>query len=244
MRRIWIVVLATVAVTVVACSGPAETREQREQAVIAEATQLVAEKKFSEARVRLSSVTDSAQISDLLTQATEGQRQQEAERLVKVALEAVASIQSDLDALGASDVASIDGVSRTLVTFQRAESFLNSNSSSSFDDAGKALRASVRSSLARKQSSLFPLMRSTYAKDLAQTFWENDVEVIVSGSGNRKIRFIAAMFAANRNIASGQQAGGPMLRKLRFSRSQYEWYRGSEYTFYDLNPGPDSQVPD
>lgn len=232
------------AATLIACSESPEARQQREQAAIVEATQLLAEKKFSEATTKLTGLTDSTQVTDLRRQATEGTRKAEAERRAAEAAAEAMAIKSRLEGLSVSDLDSMDDVNRALAAFRSAEGYLNRNDADDMDEAGKALRASIRTTLSRKQSALFPKMRSTYARHLAQTLWENDVEVVASGGGNKRIRFIAGMFAANRNIASAQNAAAPMLRDLRFSRSQYEWYRGSEYTYYDMDPEADGHVPE
>lgn len=102
--------------------------------------------------------------------------------------------------------------------------------------------ASLRQMLVAKQSSGFPVLRRGYGQVVGRAVWEQDVEVVVQGNGGRTIRFIAGMFAANRNVASAQQNARSHLEKLRFGRSQYEWYRGSEHPYYTLETPPDGAV--
>lgn len=227
-----------------ACSESPEARRQREQRTLAEATSLVAAGKFADANTKLAGVSETREVTALRRKATEGVQKQEEDRRAREAAAEADAIKARLAELSVSNVTSMDGVRTTLATFGAAENYLRSHSAESLANPAKAVRAEFRMALSRKQAALFPAMRGAYAKHLAQTLWENDVEVIASGSGNKRIRFIAGMFAANRNIATAQQAAGSMLRDLRFTRSQYEWYRGSEYTYYDLEPEADAHVPD
>lgn len=105
-----------------------------------------------------------------------------------------------------------------------------------------AARTTLRDALTARQRAVFPALRAAYGAILDRLMWERDVDVIVQGNGSRTIRFVAAMFAANRNIASSQRAAGPNLDKLRFSRSQYEWYAGSQATYYTLETPSDDEV--
>lgn len=100
----------------------------------------------------------------------------------------------------------------------------------------------LRRALITKQTAVFPVLRRGYGTVVGRAMWEQDVEIIVQGGGSRTIRFIAGMFAANRNIASAQSTALPHIQKLRFGRSQYEWYRGSQYQYYSLETPSDATV--
>ncbi|HAJ04142.1 MAG TPA: hypothetical protein DCL55_13045 [Brevundimonas sp.] len=100
----------------------------------------------------------------------------------------------------------------------------------------------LRRALISKQATVFPVLRRGYGTLVGRAVWEQDVEIVVEGGGGRTIRFIAGMFAANRNIASAQQSALPHIQKLRFGRSQYEWYRGSRYQYYSLETPTDRAV--
>jgi hypothetical protein len=65
--------------------------------------------------------------------------------------------------------------------------------------------------------------------------WEDNIDVAATGSRNSTLRMTGGMFAANRAIAQMQRDIQETLTMLRFKRAMYEWYRGSEYTYYDLS---------
>lgn len=102
--------------------------------------------------------------------------------------------------------------------------------------------AALRQALVAKQTQILPVLRRGYGEVVGRAVWEQDVEIIVQGNQGRTIRFIAGMFAANRNVASAQSNALPNIQKLRFGRSQYEWYRGSEYQYYSLETPSDGAV--
>lgn len=108
--------------------------------------------------------------------------------------------------------------------------------------AAASSMTNLRRALIAKQTAIFPVLRRGYGTVVGRAMWEQDVEIIVQGGGSRTIRFIAGMFAANRNIASAQSTALPHIQKLRFSRSQYEWYRGSRYQYYTLETPSDGTV--
>ena len=108
--------------------------------------------------------------------------------------------------------------------------------------AAEAARVRLRQTVSERQRIVFPVLRRGYGAILRQVLWEQDTEVIVQGSGAKTLRFIAGMFAANRNIASAQTGARPNAEKLRFNRTQYEWYRGSEYSYYAMTVPSDGTV--
>ncbi len=111
------------------------------------------------------------------------------------------------------------------------------------DDAEvRPLMNKLRQTLSQKQIAAFPHMRSGYGTIKDAAVWENDMDITVQGGGNRTIRFIAGIFAANRNIAEFERTVRPMLSQLRYKRTQYEWYRGSEYTYYTLETPADGEI--
>ncbi len=125
---------------------------------------------------------------------------------------------------------------------------------STLDDAAKALRdgakfasdpearqamATLRRTMVQKQTAAFPAMRAGYGAIKDQAVWENDMDINVQG---RTIRFTAGMFAANRNIASIQNAAQEVLYRLRFRNSRYEWYRGSDWQGYTMETPGDAEI--
>jgi hypothetical protein len=126
------------------------------------------------------------------------------------------------------------------------------------DDAAKTLEASresgdnpevktaaerLRSRLIAKQRVALPVMRAAYAAIKDEALWEADTDVAVRGAGNRTLRMVSAIFAANRNIAQVQRQIGDTLYMLRFARAEYKWYRESrDTTFYTLETPTDGEV--
>lgn len=102
--------------------------------------------------------------------------------------------------------------------------------------------ARLRDALVSRQRKDFPILRKAYGEILGRAAWEQDIEVTVQGTGNKTIRFIGGTFAANRNVASAQAVAQPNVDKLRFGRTQYEWYRGSEGQTYTLTTPSDGAV--
>lgn len=109
-------------------------------------------------------------------------------------------------------------------------------------DAKKA-RAELRNAIAMKQRSLFPVLRNAYAKITGQAMWDQDIDVRVGGPGNQTVTWTGGLFAARANIASAEETAAPILSKLRFTHSRYEWARGVGETYiYPLGSPADAAV--
>jgi len=108
--------------------------------------------------------------------------------------------------------------------------------------ADKALRERFRKLVSAEQVRRFPALRAAQARIFDKGMWEADVDVAATGAGNSNLRLTGGMFAANRNIKEGVEALSDTLGLLRFRRATFEWYRGSENTYYDLKPLADSVV--
>lgn len=131
---------------------------------------------------------------------------------------------------------------RTVQAFEEAARQIEEGAEFEGHNGAADARRRLRDALVARQRALFPILRAAYGSILDRLMWERDVDVIVQGSGNRAIRFVAAIYAANRNIASSQRAARPNLVKLRFARAQYEWYQGSDSTYYTLETPRDDEV--
>lgn len=107
------------------------------------------------------------------------------------------------------------------------------------DAGGEARRQKLKGLISKAQKQRFPVLRRAQAKIFNDIMWENDVTVAPVGSG---IRLTGGMFAANRNIANAMKALRETADILRYRRITFEWYRGSESTYYDLKPLPDGEV--
>lgn len=133
-------------------------------------------------------------------------------------------------------------INLNLQTLDTAARLLEKGEAHSSQQEVREAMTKLRSTMIQKQIAAFPAMRAGYGRIKGKAVWENDMEITVQGGGNRTIRFIAGMFAANRNIAQFEQDVRSPLSQMRFRRTQYEWYRGSEYTYYTLEVPQDSEV--
>lgn len=96
----------------------------------------------------------------------------------------------------------------------------------------------LNQTLVRKQKEMLPLMRAATVKDMANKLWEDNIEVVGSGTGSRKITFIGALFASNKNISTFYRELSPDLNLLRFQRMGFKWIPSADESYYDLeNPG-------
>ncbi|WP_045319354.1 hypothetical protein [Brevundimonas sp. BAL450] len=133
-------------------------------------------------------------------------------------------------------------INLNLETLNTAARLLRDGEAFASDPQVREAMAELRRTMVQKQTAAFPAMRAGYGAIKDQAVWENDMDIIVQGGGNRTIRFIAGIFAANRNIARFEESVRPVLSPMRFRRSQYEWYRGSEYTYYTLETPDDAEI--
>lgn len=110
--------------------------------------------------------------------------------------------------------------------------------------ADYADESSFRKKLAQVQANRFPKLRKQFGEITNKKLWIEDGAAEVKGTGNRTITLIHGSFAANRNIAEMQQSLSEILRSLRFTRSEYKWYKEVEkYTYYNLKEVPsDSEI--
>lgn len=139
-----------------------------------------------------------------------------------------------LKAMATSEPDTREGIWQRIAAYEETARVLEEHPVSGMKPDALRARRELSQALASRQATDFPVLRRAYGKLMRDTLWENDVEVVVQGEGARTIRFIGALFAANRNIAATQQGASDQLAKLRFSRSQYEWYRGSPAPSYSL----------
>lgn len=106
------------------------------------------------------------------------------------------------------------------------------------------LRAEFRRLQSAYQRDAFPKLRRAQAKVMDELLWESDVDAAAIGGRNETLRFTGGIFASNRGVKTAQDAIGDTIEILRFKRVMYEWYRGSEYQYYDFKPLPDGELAD
>ena len=70
--------------------------------------------------------------------------------------------------------------------------------------------------------------------------WEHNWEISSLGSGNKEIRFIAAVFANNANVKEAYQNLKNQLSEFRFKKASFLWFKSApEYTYYDIDSKSD-----
>lgn len=113
---------------------------------------------------------------------------------------------------------------------------------------GLVAKGNLDDVLARRVSSIqkerFPKLRDAYGPSARQALWIEDGSAKTVGPGFRTIQLEHHQFAANRNIAARQKELEEVFRTLRFTRSEYRWYReADEYTYFEMQGiPPDQQV--
>ncbi|MBA2466857.1 MAG: hypothetical protein H0V46_04550 [Sphingomonas sp.] len=112
------------------------------------------------------------------------------------------------------------------------------------DEETKRLRVEYRSLAIAYQRDAFPKLRKAQAKLFANAMWEQNIEVAAIGQGSKILRFIGALFANNQAIAVARDSVADTISLLRFDQDRYEWYRGSEYTYFKRSALSDATFAD
>lgn len=105
-----------------------------------------------------------------------------------------------------------------------------------------AARERLSSTISRRQEALLPAFRQSFAAGLHAVLWDDDISVRTSGTRHTTIEFTGAMFVTNRNVRPVQEANIERIRQLRFRRSSYYWYRGSDSVNFTHAPLADTAV--
>lgn len=92
------------------------------------------------------------------------------------------------------------------------------------------------------QRDAFPKLRKAQAKVLDNALWEQNVDVATIGPNSNTLRLTGGIFASNKGVKIAQENIADTLEILRFKQVRYEWYRGSEYQYYDLKPLADGTL--
>jgi hypothetical protein len=114
---------------------------------------------------------------------------------------------------------------------------------SSDDVEIKKLATRLKKSAADVQTKEFPVLRKKYTEIFSKQMWKHDVEISVSGTGNKYINITGGIFAANKNKQDFQNQIHDVLNRYRFNQSRYRWYKGEdEYTYWTIFEGKDSDI--
>jgi hypothetical protein len=90
------------------------------------------------------------------------------------------------------------------------------------------------------QVKVYPMIRKACAKELEQTLWEHDIDVVLEN--NTTIALTGGFFVKNKNIKDAYENLSPVLKNLRFNRVKFRWSKSSDYVYYDLDTPKDNIV--
>jgi hypothetical protein len=130
-------------------------------------------------------------------------------------------------------------MAETLLIGVRAKAY-EEQAPATLDRETKALRAEYKHLATAYQVASFPKLRAAQAKLFDQLMWEQNIRVAAVGPANKILRFTGGLFANNAAIAAARDNVAETLTLLRFDQDRYEWYRGSEYTYYKRSSLPDA----
>ncbi len=138
----------------------------------------------------------------------------------------------------------IEHLTNQLSNFNQWYNYVNDGKNSSVDSVKKSA-AKLETSLVEFQKKEFANLRKTYCKIAKEKLWEENVDVKSIGSSYSTIEFSGVYFASNKNIKKTQETIQEIVRRLRFKKVNYKWYKGaSEYTYYNLETPNDSKLGD
>lgn len=151
-----------------------------------------------------------------------------------------------------ADVKTFDGASMrkterglgiAVETFQKwAETIERSKGFELSKEEAKSVKEFAAASV-RVQRREFPLLRAQFGRFADQAGWQHDLRVNTSGPGNSYCDYTSVIFASNAGIKQIQETVQEMLFKLRFKRSRFRWYRGSDqFTYFKINSPRDDQL--
>lgn len=126
-----------------------------------------------------------------------------------------------------------------LTVFKKEIDFLNEVKKSN-DKQIKNMAPALEKSIISMQKREFPAMRKQYAKISQEKLWENDIDVVQSGT---TISYIGGYFATNKNKSDTYSSLKSALFDLRFKQVNFKWYKyDDEYTYYTINSPKDSEL--
>lgn len=104
-----------------------------------------------------------------------------------------------------------------------------------YDDNSRTLRKE----LVKFQSKNFPKARKEYFKNAKERLWEKNIEVKLNG---KNITFIGYMFVDNKVKKDTYTEIIDELTKLRFKRVSFQWYDGSDTTYWNIDSKNDNEI--
>ncbi|WP_185288312.1 hypothetical protein [Chryseobacterium lactis] len=181
------------------------------------------------------------------TAPSEIQNQARSEKIAENKIDLKTKLQNNLKGIKegsdlTKNVSSVDGVVIVLALYKVYSSIITEGKESKNPDE-QMLAKQLEKEVIKSQIKTFPKLRLIYGKLMKEKLWENDINVKILGSDNKKLQFTAGYFASNKNIQQTQTTLQDMLLNLRFKQTQYKWYSGDdEYTYYNLQSANDSEI--
>lgn len=99
-----------------------------------------------------------------------------------------------------------------------------------------------KESIVQKQKAVFPIFRDAYGPILSNDMWIDNGSAKTFGNSYKTIELVSFAFASNRNISNTQDSMYEILHILRFTKIQYRWHEGSEYSYYKIYPPRDTDL--
>lgn len=128
---------------------------------------------------------------------------------------------------------SFTGIKFVTIFLAKLEDF--SKKIQDYDDSNETLRKE----LVKFQTKNFPKARKEYFKNAKEQLWEKNIDVKLSG---KNITFIGYMFTNNKVIEDTYEEIIDELTKLRFKRVSFQWYDGSETTYWNIESKNDAEI--
>jgi hypothetical protein len=90
------------------------------------------------------------------------------------------------------------------------------------------------------QKFIYPITRKLYTKHLHTKLWENDISVEHSGT---TITFTGGSLASNKNKKDLYSSVNELLRKFRFKRANFKWFKyDDQYTYWTIDSPTDTKI--
>lgn len=85
-----------------------------------------------------------------------------------------------------------------------------------------------------KETFSLPVLRKKYTELKAAAVWRDNMYIRVAGKKSDLITYTSHKFADNAKVEDFHNRALVALGLLKFKQARYEWYKGSEYVYYDI----------
>lgn len=142
------------------------------------------------------------------------------------------------------EVQTLEGAAEVVGDFKQAGRVLGWLERNNPNETNAAKAAGLRKLLIARQVALFPKIRSTYAERLAYEIAVGgaDVEAVATGGKNKTLRMTSSAFISRDVIGIAFDSVAIRANALRFTRAEFQPYRGGPVTSYKLRGATDDVV--